>query len=223
MTENPIQVLLIDRHEVFRAGLRYVLDKHDEMEVVGEADTVAVGVTSIESLKPNVVVLDVSIADDACEVVHAACKAHSPETCIVGLSGHRSRHWAERSLNAGCAGYLDKTAGIIEIVPAISAISRGRMIISLPRHEPPTMPVADPVATGPPGPHVELLSDREREVLQCLARGQTNQQAADDLFLSVKTVETYRSRMTRKLGLRGRAELFEYAKSNGLLADATAR
>ncbi len=212
-----IRVLLVDDHELTRAGVRLVIDRCPDLDLVAEADSYASAAQAIEEQRPDVVVLDLMLPDgeglDLAEVV----RQHSADTKLLALSANQTHEWADRALKAGCAGCLDKGAGVAEVASAIRAVHGGRTVINVSQaaalfrdssHA--AVPMAPTVPTA--------LSQREQEVLGCIARGLTNQQAADEMFLSVKTVETYRSRLTRKLGLRGRSELFEYAQSAGMLS-----
>ncbi len=121
-------------------------------------------------------------------------------------------------MELGCAGFVDKTAANSELVNAIRAVHAGRRVVSIPKRAAAYNFPNTPAAVVPHLAAQNDLSEREREVLIRIARGLTNQQAADELFLSIKTVETYRSRLTRKLGLNGRSELYDYARSIGILS-----
>ncbi len=213
----PIRVVLVDHHKVLRAGLCHWLSSHADIELAGEADDLRSAIEVVQSAAPDVVVLDLILPDghglDLLPHVR-------PNARVLVFSAQQGRDMTDRVLDAGCWGFIDKTAEGDELVAAIRAVHAGRTVISVARR-------TDGVVLEPP--HMiekrervdQSLSDREREVLACLARGLTNQEAADQLFLSVKTVETYRSRLTRKLGMRGRSELYQYAHSHGLLAEST--
>lgn len=213
-----IRVLLVDDHELTRSGVKIAIGHCPDLELVAEAGSCATAAESIRTDQPDVMVLDLMLPDGEGLSLVDVVREHSPHTRLLALSANQTREIADRALKAGCTGYLDKGAGVAEVASAIRAVYAGRTVINmtLPQDSllgdssPPTTP-ASPVASSE-------LSEREREVLACIARGLTNQQAANEMFLSVKTVETYRSRLTRKLGLRGRAQLFAYAQKNDLLA-----
>lgn len=216
----PSSIVIVEDEELVRAGTRLALEKREDLEVVAEAHDCASATTHIKNFRPDALVLDLALPDgDGLELL-GTCRLHSPHTRTLALSSHRTREWADRALNAGCAGYLDKSAGLGEIAPAVQSILRGRTVVSIPTlveqvlaSECSPSESREPLAS-------EILTFRENEVLGHIAMGLTNQQAADALFLSVKTVETYRSRLMRKLGLHGRSELFAYAMAQGLIGPA---
>lgn len=217
-----ITVLLVDPNDLMRAGVRAALLRTGEFEIVGEAREIAEAKRLLGELKPDVLVLELNLPDGDGLTLIEACGEESTTTKVLALATQQAREVVDRALDAGCAGYLDKTVGIEEIAPAVRAVHGGRTVVSVSNVESliGEMLAHPPASGGPPVSSVDPgeLSDREREVLACLARGLTNQQAADKLYLSVKTVETYRSRLTRKLDLRDRSQLFDYALASGLLA-----
>lgn len=213
----PIRVLLIEDHHVFRLGLRYVLDRSEGIEVVGEAPDCDTGMEMLRTAGANVVVLDLDLPDASGIELLEAVRDASGGAAVLVVSGYDDYDWAVRVLQAGGHGFVDKSAQFEEIVAAVRAVHAGRRLMSI--SEQGQMLRRDPSAdTTSRRPESAALSEREQEVLNRLARGLTNQQVADELFLSVKTIETYRSRLMRKLGLSSRSELFEYARETGLLA-----
>lgn len=221
-----IRVALIDDHQLIRTGVKMLLTRCDDIEVVAEADTLRLGSEAIQQTKPDVALLDLNLPDGSGLELMQVIAADSPRTKALVLSAHREEAWVQKAIAAGCAGYIDKMAFSSEVISAIRSVHAGRRVISISGME--NLLLQDPahVATHPPANAdqqeiqtlSESLSKRECEVLARIARGKTNQQTADELFLSVKTIETYRSRLTRKLGRRGRSELFEFAQSAGLLS-----
>ena len=211
-----IRVLLIEDHELFRIGLKHVLDRTSGIEVVGEATDLRTGIQAVQETEVDVVLLDLDLPDASGLVVLRSIRAEAGEAAVLVVSCNEGNDWAERVLAAGGHGFVDKSAQFPELITAVRAVHAGRCFISVERSEK-LIRQDEPAANSEhASPHANL-SEREIEVLSRIARGQTNKQAADELFLSVKTVETYRSRMMRKLGVSGRAELFQYAHDTGLL------
>ncbi|MEN1681102.1 MAG: response regulator transcription factor [Planctomycetota bacterium] len=216
-----IRVVLIEDYHLFRIGLRRVLGQSEGIEVVGEASDLATGLEVVREHDPDVVMLELNLPDahglDLLRTVAAGC----PNVALLVVSGFDGAERAEKSLQAGGHGFVDKSANFHEVVSAVRSVHEGRSVVSFSRRKrmirQDPRPAASPTTVPTTGPK---LSSREREVLTCLARGLTNRKAADELLLSVKPVETYRSRLTRKLGVPGRSELFEFARESGLLETA---
>jgi two-component system response regulator NreC len=211
---NPIRVLIADDHSVLRAGLRMLLDAQSGIDVVGEAaDGVEVSRRAKE-LRPDIVLMDLSMpGPPSGEVIRAVLRA-CPKTRVLILTMHDDAAYLRSALSAGATGYLVKKAADTELMSAIRAVHAGRTFVDLTQ----TPGLADLSAKvdgqrEPP----KRLSRREREVLRLLAQGNSNQQIADTIRLSVKTVETYRTRLSEKLGLKGRAELYRFAAESGIL------
>lgn len=215
-----IRVAIIEDHHLFRIGLRHVLEQSDGIEVVGEAPDLETGLQVVRDTDPNVVVLDLNLPDAHGVELLQAVSASCPESAVLVVSGLDGSEWAEKSLQAGGHGFVDKSANFHEVVSAVRSVSEGRSVVSFSRRERLIRQDPRPQTVAITSNAAPKLSSREREVLGCLARGLTNQEAADELLLSVKTVETYRSRLTRKLGVNGRSELFEFARQIGLLETA---
>jgi len=215
---DKITVLVADDHPVVRAGVRMLISSQPDMEVVGEA---ADGVECLErvgSLRPQVVVLDLTMPRLAGLPTLRAIVERYPGVRVLVLTMHEEAAVARQVLDAGAAGFLVKRAVDVELIAAIRAVQRGEIFV----HSALTgsllaMARGNSKAGSPAAPPAEPLSPRELEVLQLLARGYTNQQVADRIFVSVKTVETYRARVLEKLGVRTRAELTRYAMDHGLL------
>lgn len=219
----PSSVVIIDGQEIIRAGTRMALDLTDDFEVVAEGWDSESANAHIKQFKPDALIFDINLPDgDGLDLVQT-CRVHSPHTRSLALAGYKTREWAERALDAGCAGYLDKTVGLDEIAPALRSVLRGRTVVSIPT----VAELLEEILSEAPGPEEQVratnqasITVRESQVLTHIAMGLTNQQTADAMFLSVKTIETYRSRLMKKLGLRGRSELFEYAMAQGLVGPA---
>ncbi len=214
-----MRILLADDHAVLRAGLRMLINVQPDMEVVGEAGDGREAIEQVEKLRPDIVVLDLSMPDLGGLSALGVIKATAPKTKVLVLTMYDDEGYLREVLGAGGSGYVVKKAADMELLSAIRAVKRGEVYV----HSSLTRPLVEEIlecrVRGRSGAsdRFENLSDREKEVLRLLARGYTNQQIADTLFLSVKTIETYRARLMEKLELRTRAELVQYALEKGLL------
>ncbi len=215
---GKIRVLLADDHAVLRAGLKTLFGIQPDIEVIAEAadgdDTLR---KSLEVV-PDVVLLDISMPGLNSLEVTQEIKRQRPAIKILVLTMHEDESYLHRMLQAGADGYLPKKAADTELIAAIRATDRGEHFI----HSSMTTGLVTDlrnkeVTDLKDDKSQDRLSSREREVLRLLAMGYTNQQIADQLYLSGKTVETYKARIKEKLGLQGRAELVRYALQTGLL------
>jgi DNA-binding NarL/FixJ family response regulator len=210
-----IRVFVVDDHAVLRAGLRMLINAQKDMQVVGEAANAREAHTQIEQTAPDVVTLDLSMPGGSGLKLVEQIHAHCPKSRVLILTMHDDAAYCRAALAAGACGYVVKTAADTQLLTAIRAVAEGHLFV-----DPST---ADASGVGPAVVEVPALrcgpalSTREQEVLVLLAQGLTNQAVADRLFLSVKTIETYRTRITEKLGLRTRADIFRYAVEVGLL------
>ena len=210
---DRIRVALCDDHGVVRAGLRAILAGEGDLEVVGEAGSVAEATRLAADEHPDVFVLDLNLPDgDGLEATRAIAGL-SPTTKVLILTVHDDVAYLRRAFDAGAAGYLIKDAADLELVLAVRRVAAGD------RYVHPSLGAAlvandnRPSASGPGG----ALSGRETEVLRLIAQGYTNAQAAQELFVSVRTIETHRAHIQQKLGVRSRAELVRAAREAGLL------
>ncbi len=217
---QKIRLLLADDHAVLRAGLRVLLNARPDMEVVGEAADGAETLERALALKPDVVVMDITMGDMSGLAATRAIRSRLPETRVLVLTIHEDEEYLRQMLEAGATGYVLKRATDPELAVAIRAVHRGQMFIY-----PSFTRVLLPDRGRKTGRHngerdsYNLLSDREKEVLRWVALGLTNRQIASRLFVSLKTIEKCRARLKDKLGLRGRAALVRYALRKGLLDD----
>jgi len=218
MSIPRIRVLIADDHAVLRAGLTLLIDAQSDMEVVGEAANGADTVLRAQATTPHVVLLDLSMPGTRSTPTIEQLVRVAPNARVLVLTMHDDPAYLRAALQAGASGYIVKKAADIELLTAIRAVYNGRTFVDLTR--PDSAPVQDfrrfsrhSPANGQPKP----LSRREAEVLRLLAQGHTNHEAADHLALSVKTVETHRKRLSDKLGLKSRAQLFRFAVEVGLL------
>lgn len=218
---NKIRLLVADDHPVVRAGLRMLLGTQPDMEVVGEAVDGATAVERALELRPDVVVMDITMRGTNGLAATREIVKRIPQTKVLILTMHDSEEYLRQTLEAGATGYVLKQAADTELAVAIRAVQRGEIYLYpaftrvLLRDLPPNRDTDGQAQRD----SYELLSPREKEVLRMVALGHTNRKIADQLFLSVKTIETYRARVMEKLNLRTRAALVRYALLRGLLDD----
>ncbi|MDW8069781.1 MAG: response regulator transcription factor [Anaerolineae bacterium] len=214
-----IRVLIADDHAVFRAGLRLLLSAQPDIAVVGEAGDGWQTLKQAEALRPDVILLDLTMPGMPGLQTLALLRHQVPEAKVLILTMHEDEAYLRHALVGGASGYIIKRATDEELVAAIRAVARGEIYI----HPAMTRALLEDLIPAPkllenPEPW-ESLSEREQQVLRLVAVGHTNQEIADRLGLSVKTVETYRSRGMEKLGLRTRAQLVRYMIQKGLLKE----
>jgi DNA-binding NarL/FixJ family response regulator len=209
-----ITVILADDHPVVRDGLCFLLNAQQDIKVVGTADNGHEAVQLATKLNPNVAVMDIAMpllnGIEATQQITSTC----PHTRVMILSIHFTSVHIQRALQAGAMGYLLKESAGEEVVEAIRTVHEGRRYLSRKIAE---TVVEDYVRQGG-GDVLEGLSPRERQVLQLIAEGKTSAEAAQILFLSVKTVETYRSRFMQKLGLKDMTALVKFAIQHGIIS-----
>lgn len=208
-----IRVLIADDHTIVRRGLKQILSEQPDMAAPGEARNAAEALQQVRAGVWDVLVLDISMPGRGGLDILREIRAHHAALPVLVLSTHPEEQYAIRSLKAGAAGYLTKESAPEELVKAIRKVHAGGRYVS------PSL--AERLASvlnvdGQTPPH-ERLTDREYEVLRLLASGKTVSEVADVLFLSVKTVSTYRTRILEKMGMRTNAELTSYAVRNGVV------
>jgi DNA-binding NarL/FixJ family response regulator len=209
-----ISVLLVDDHELFRAGLRSRLETESGITPVGEAGTAEQAVEKARSLQPDLVLLDLLLPrKSGSEAIPELTKV-SPESKVLVVSAQTSPSSVRQAITAGAAGYVAKGASDGELVSAIRHIAAGERYVG------PDLGASLVVADGSPA--LDPLSERERDVLHLLALGYTNQEIGKKLFISVRTVDTHRAHIMRKLRLETRAELVLFALANGLIGPSQA-
>jgi two-component system response regulator NreC len=218
---EPTRILIADDHAVLRSGLRLLLDAQPDFEVVGEASTGEETVERAIALRPDILLLDIAMPDLNGLEAARCIRQQAPEVRIIVLTMYDDEAYLRQFLEMGAAGYVLKKAADTELAAAIRAVHRGesfvypslmgRLIDSYLKQ-----PASTATTEGNDG-----LSPREVDVLRLLALGYTNQQIADELCIGVSTVETHRTRIMEKLGLRGRAQLVRYALARGLIKNST--
>jgi DNA-binding NarL/FixJ family response regulator len=202
---------LVDDHSVVRAGLRHLLESDASVAVVGEASTAAEGVQRVEELKPDLVVLDVSMPGASGLAVIGRMREVSPESRVLILSMHSDAEYVRESERMGSAGYVLKDDAVAELPDAISVIRDGGRYMSA--------KLAETARTIELPAGEQTLTPRERDVLRGIANGQTNKEVASALGISHRTVETHRENVMRKLGIHTVAGLTRYAIDHGLTRD----
>jgi DNA-binding NarL/FixJ family response regulator len=211
---SDIRILLADDHAVMREGLKMLIDSQPGMKVVAEAGDGPTAVRMTDEFDPDVVVVDVSMPGFNGAQVTERLRAARPERKVLALTAHEERSYLRLLLEAGAAGYVLKRAAAEELVRAIRAVAAGGTYLdpALARTV-----MDDFVRPAGVAAEVDQLSEREAEVVRLIALGYSNKEIAARLKLSVKTVETYKSRSMEKLGIRGRVDLVQYAARRGWL------
>jgi len=208
---KPISIVIADDHQVVRSGLKMLLDAEEDLEVVAEAGDVAAATRTVLGYKPDVLVLDLNMPDGSSLPAIPKMLSDSPETNIVVLTMQEDPAFAREALQAGARGYVLKEAADNELVEAVRMAAEGRTYL---HPELGAKIAAAPAApSGPP----DDLTEREVEILRLIALGHTNTEIAEQLFLSVRTVESHRARVQQKTGLTTRAELVRYALDNEIV------
>ncbi|MBN2375416.1 MAG: response regulator transcription factor [Sedimentisphaerales bacterium] len=213
--KTSISILLADDHKIIRDGLRALIEKQSDMEVVADADNGRSAVELATKLRPAVVVMDVSMPD--LNGIEATRQILSllPDTKIIALSMHSDRRFVTEMFKANACGYLLKDCAFEELIRAIETVVSNHTYLS--------PGIADLIVedfvhkpTGEQASVFSLLTNREREVLQLLAEGNTTKQIATECHVSVKTIETHRQHIMEKLSIHSVAELTKYAIREGL-------
>jgi DNA-binding NarL/FixJ family response regulator len=218
---KKLKILLADDHKMLREGLRALLHSHPGMQVVGEAANGKEVLQKAADLKPDVVIMDLSMPELNGLQATALLKAKCPQIKVVALTAHDDESYLSQVCKAGAAGYVLKRSAGEELIKAIEIVAKGGLCFeaslaskALARQ----MSGAGPKREAP----AHDLSDREKEVLRLVAWGYSNKEIADELNVSVKTIETYKIRVGEKLGLRSRAQLVQYALRQGWLSEEQA-
>lgn len=213
---EKIRIIIVDDHGVMRAGLRLLLEMQPDMEVVGEAGDGEMAVQLADEVDPDVVILDLELPVMGGLQAAEKIREVRPMSRILVLTMHEDPSLVRAVMAEGCAGYVVKDALGEELISAIRTVHQGRNYINAPlfSNEVVNNPAERPITAGV---SIEELSGRERQVLELLAKGYTNQQIGERLHISPRTVGTYRFRLSEKLGLSTRADIVRYALESGLL------
>jgi len=203
-----IRVFLLDDHEIVRTGLRSLLESTDELEVVGEAGTVAEALARIPALRPDVAILDVRLPDGSGVEVCRDIRAQMPETACIMLTSYADDEALFASIMAGSSGYVLKQVGGNSLVDDVRRVAGGESLLDPAL----TDRVLRRLRDGPEEePLLASLTRQERRILDLIAEGKTNRQIAEDMYLAEKTVKNYVSNLLTKLGMERRTQAASYA------------
>lgn len=205
---NSIRIVLADDHAVVRSALRMLLDAEPEMEVVAEAGDVEAAIRYVRGHRPDVLILDLNMPGRASLDALPDIAEASPETNIVVLTMQSEPAFAREAMQAGVRGYILKEAADAELVKAVNLAAQGQTYLQ---------PDLGARLAAEPAGHEDDLSQRELEILRYIALGHTNAEIAEQLFISVRTVESHRSHIQQKLRVSKRSELVRYALERGML------
>lgn len=200
-----IRLALTEDHTIVRWALKEALSKTEDIEVVGEAGTAEETLAMIRKEQPDVLLLDLSLPDRSGFDVLADLRQIDTSPLVVVLTWHTEPAYASRAIAAGAHGFLNKSAGPNDLIEAIRAVSRGEQVV----------PAGLELATAAGEHPASALTAREQQVMEMLARGMTNREIAEHLAISIKTVDTHRGHVLKKLGLRNNSELTRFAVKHG--------
>jgi two-component system response regulator NreC len=215
---SETRILLVDDHAMFRAGIKALLESEERLTVVGEASSGDEGVDQVRALKPDVVVMDLSMPDSNGLEATRRIAALGLDTRVLVLTVHAEEEYLVPVVEAGASGYLTKTSADRDLIEAIKVVARGevylppkatRLLLQQYRAAESNQDLSD----------LHELSSREQEVLALTAEGFSSREIGKKLFISPKTVDTYRARIMEKLGLNHRSELVRFALRVGLLKE----
>jgi len=209
-----VRVLLADDHAVVRDGLRALLEGGKDLQVVGVAGNGRDAVAEAQRLRPDIVIMDISMPELGGVEATRRIVENCPDARVLILSMHLSAEHIHRSLQAGAQGYVLKESAGDEVIEAIRALRAGKRYLS---HRITETVIDDYLRDGTSVSPIDSLSLRERDVLQLVVEGRTNAAIGQALFLSTKTIETYRTRIMRKLKIRDTVELVKFAMRQGLI------
>ena len=211
---EKLRILLAEDHRILREGLKRLIDEQPNMEVVGEADNGITAWQKTKELEPDIVLMDISMPRLNGAEATIKIKELCPNVKIVALTGHRASAYLNEVLKAGASGYVLKQAAIDELIEAIQIVAKGGNYIDrATRDSLINSPLNNRVYKGEP--QGKPLSQREIQILSLVAHGYTNKEIANELAISVKTVETHKANSMQKLDLKSRAEIVDYARFRG--------
>lgn len=218
---NRVKVLIADDHAILRTGLRMIVEKQLDMRVVAEANTTENLLALAEKFRPELIITDLAMPKIDITAIETLALRY-PGVPILIMSMYDEPNLLRETLHAGAQGYVLKSSNSETLITAIHAMVRGEIFVdpTLTHH---LMKDFLPQKKHAPENLWEQLSDREHQVMKGVILGRTNREIADSLFLSVKTVETYRARAMEKLGLTNRAELITFAMRHNLIQEANSK
>jgi len=212
LQSNQKTILIVDDHPIVRQGLSEIINHENDLEVTGTAEDVRQAMQAIASLDPDLVLVDISLKDASGLELIKDIKVNYPDLPVLTLSMHDETLYAERALRAGAKGYIMKHQATENIINAIRKVLSGQIYVSAKMTE---KMMSKLISTGnePQQSPLDLLSDRELEVFLLIGQGFSTRQISEQLYLSVKTIETYRSHIKEKLGFGDTSEMLQYAIS----------
>ena len=211
---SKIRLLLVDDHQIVRAGLRLLFQAEKDMEIVGEVGSGDAAVQAVKHLKPDVAVMDVAMPGMSGIEATRKIQAAYPDTAVLAMTMHEDEQYFFEMLNAGASGYIPKRAAPDDLVSAIRVVSQGNVFLHATLAK---FLMRDLLGREKNVPIAEELTPREQEVLTYIAEGYTNREIAEALIISIKTVDRHRENIMRKLNLHNRVELVKYAIEKGLI------
>lgn len=212
--DKPFKVFLADDHPLLRTGLRMSLSQHADIDFVGEASDGFKAVEKIKQNPPDVALIDVDMPGLSGVAAIRLLRKHYPDMKLLILSSYSDRHYIEEAMQAGANGYILKSIDISELVDVIRAFARSEQPMS-----PYLMDLALDWETAPGGEATEdLLTKREKQILECLACGQGNKEISDSLYISIETVKTHIKNIFQKLEVKSRLEAVVAARKKHLIA-----
>lgn len=211
------KILIVDDHAIVREGVRMILAQESDLEVVGEAGDGQQALELTERIRPDVVIMDISMPGMGGIEATQTVRAKHPEVQVLVLTMHEDESYVFQLLRAGAAGYVLKRAAAQDLVQAVRAAAKGEAFLYPSVARKVVEDYLRRVETGEERERYDGLTTREKEILTLIAQGLSNQQIAEKLFISIKTVQTHRAHILEKLALHDRTELVRYAIRKGLI------
>jgi len=208
---NRKKVLVVDDHPIVREGLAYLIDEEEDLVVCGSAENIPQAIKAIQSLEPDVVTVDISLQDCSGLELLKDIKVQFPDLPVLVLSVHPESFYAERAIRAGANGYITKQEATTKVITAIRRVLEGGIYVSEEINERLLYSLLGGTKSDAAISPIDRLSDRELEVFSLLGQGKGTRQIAEQLCVSVKTVETYRLRIKEKLNISSASELLQHA------------
>jgi two-component system response regulator NreC len=214
---KKVKLLVADDHKIFRQGIKKLLEEEPDLQVVGEAADGREAVKKATELKPDVILMDIAMANLNGLEATKQIKKVLPSVKVIVVTMHKNEEYILQSFQAGASGFILKEGAVEELVSAIRSIHQDKSFLSPTISKTLIDAYLRKMETGKTETPFDLLTDREREVLQLIAEGYTNREVAKSLFISVKTVEAHRAHIMQKLNIHDIAKLVKYAIQKGLV------
>ena len=214
---KKVRLLVADDHKIFRQGIKKLLEEEPDLQVVGEAADGREAVKRATELKPDVILMDIAMANLNGLEATKQIKKVLPDVKVIMLTMHKNEEYVLHSFQVGASGFILKEGAVEELVSAIRSIHQNKSFLSPSISKTLIDAYLRKMETGKTETPFDLLTDREREVLQLIAEGYTNREVAKTLFISVKTVEAHRAHIMQKLNIHEIARLVKYAIQKGLV------